>query len=316
MTPKILVITGPTATGKTALGIALAEKTGGEIVSADSMQLYQHMDIGTAKPTPEELARVPHHMIGIVPPSENYSVARYAAEASGCVDDILRRGKLPVVVGGTGLYIGALVAGHDFSAEADADVRGALSARYDALGGEVLLAELRAVDPMSAARLHPNDKKRLVRALEVFKATGVTITEHDARTRALAPRYDACVIALSYRDREDLYRRINARVDAMLEMGLLREVRALLDMGLTPEHTAMQAIGYKELTGVLLGREALDEAVARIKMESRRYAKRQLSWLRRDQNAHWILWDKEPDFANGLQISTEYLEKYVYNRAV
>ena len=314
--PKIIVITGPTATGKTALGIALAEKTGGEIVSADSMQIYRHMDIGTAKPTAEELARVPHHMIGTVSPFESYSAARYVADASYCVDDILRHGRLPIIVGGTGLYIESLIAGREFSATADAQLREALSARYDCKGGEAFLAELRTVDPVSASRLHPNDKRRLIRALEVFELTGTTITEHDAQSRATPPRYDARVLALSYARREDLYRKIDCRVDAMVERGLLAEVRGLLDLGLEREYTAMQAIGYKELTGVALGEISLREAIEAVKMESRRYAKRQLSWLRRNGAAHWILWDKEPDFDNGLQISTEILEKYGYNRAV
>jgi tRNA dimethylallyltransferase len=316
MIPKILVITGPTATGKTALGTALAAKNGGEIVSADSMQLYKYMDIGTAKPTREEMAGVPHHVLDIVSPFENYSVARYVEDASKCVDGILQRGKLPVVVGGTGLYIDSLIAGREFSAQADDSLRRELSARYDEIGGEALLEELRGVDPKSAARLHPNDKKRIVRALEIFRTTGMTISEHDALSRETPPRYEACVIALSYARREDLYTSINRRVDCMLERGLLLEIRALLDMGLTREHTAMQAIGYKELTGALLGETELGAAVEAVKMESRRYAKRQLSWLRRNRDAHWILWDKEPDFDNGLQNSTKYLEKYVYNRAV
>ena len=316
MIPKIIVIMGPTATGKTALGIALAEKTGGEIVSADSMQVYRHMDIGTAKPTAEELARVPHHMIDIVSPFESYSAARYVADASACVDDILRRGSLPIIVGGTGLYIDSLIAGREFSAMSDDTLRASLSGRYDAEGGDALLEELRAVDPDSAGRLHPNDKKRVVRALEIATLTGSTITAHDALSRQSPPRYDACVIALSYTRREDLYRAIDSRVDTMLGRGLLDEVRGLMSMGLSREHTAMQAIGYKELTGVILGDRSLQEAAESVKMESRRYAKRQLSWFRRNKEAHWILWDKEPDFDNGLQISTEYLEIFGYNRAV
>lgn len=316
MAPKIFVITGPTATGKTALGIALARKTGGEIVSADSMQVYRHMDIGTAKPTPDEMAEVAHHMIDVVSPFEAYSVARYVREASGCVDDILRRGGLPIIVGGTGLYIDSLIAGREFSAMSDEVLRQTLSARYDSDGGEALLALLREVDPVSAGRLHPNDKKRIVRALEIYELTGVTIAEHDELSRKAPPRYDACVTALTFAGRDDLYRKIDRRVDAMFDRGLYEEVRMLLDMGLTGAHTAMQAIGYKELTGVILGGTSLQEAVQTIKMESRRYAKRQLSWLRRNREAHWILWDKEPNFDNGLQISTEYLVKYGYNRAV
>ena len=185
MQPKIVVITGPTASGKTALGVALAQRLGGEVVSADSMQIYRGMDIGTAKPTPEEMRGVPHHMIDITDPAENYSVSRYAAQAAACVDDILARGKLPIVVGGTGLYIDSLIAGRTFAdGTADTALRQELSERYDEIGGEGLLGELRKVDPERAARLHPADKKRIVRAMEVYILTGKTITQHDAETRA------------------------------------------------------------------------------------------------------------------------------------
>ena len=232
MQPKIVVITGPTASGKTALGVALAQRLGGEVVSADSMQIYRGMDIGTAKPTPEEMQGVPHHMIDIADPAENYSVSRYAAQAAACVDDILARGKLPIVVGGTGLYIDSLIAGRTFAdGTADTALRQELSERYDEIGGEGLLGELRKVDPERAARLHPADKKRIVRAMEVYILTGKTITQHDAETRAVPPRYDAAKIALDFADRQDLYDRIDRRVDAMVRQGLFDEVRALLAAG-------------------------------------------------------------------------------------
>jgi tRNA dimethylallyltransferase len=198
----------------------------------------------------------------------------------------------------------------------DERIRRELSARFDSLGGEAMLDELREVDKESAGRVHFNDKKRIVRALEIYKTTGMTMTEHDEITRKTPPRYEACVIALSYAERADLYDCINRRVDAMMKAGLLNEVRGLIEMGLKREHTAMQAIGYKELTGVLLDHEALETAVERIKMESRRYAKRQLAWLRRDKAIRWIMWEKEPDFDNGLHISTKYLEDVGYNRVV
>ena len=229
MQPKLVVITGPTASGKTALGVMLAQRLGGEVVSADSMQIYRGMDIGTAKPTPEEMQGVPHHMIDIADPTENYSVSRYAAEATACVDDILARGKLPIVVGGTGLYIDSLIAGRTFAdGTADTALRQELNERYDEIGGEGLLGELRKFDPERAAKLHPADKKRIVRAMEVYILTGKTITQHDAETRAVPPRYDAAKIALTFADRQDLYARIDRRVDAMMQQGLLGEVRALL----------------------------------------------------------------------------------------
>lgn len=308
MSRKIAVITGPTATGKTALGVALAKKLGGEIVSADSMQVYQYMDIGTAKPTQEEMAGVRHHMIGVVSPFETYSVARYVPEATACVEDILSRGKIPIVVGGTGLYIESLISGRDFADQGDDGLRQELSVRYDQLGGAALLEELRCVDPNSGDKLHANDKRRIIRALEIYSLTGMTISEHDALTKRTPPRYDAHIIGLSYKDRAELYNRINLRVDAMFSNGLEDEVRRLLEMGLGREHTAMQAIGYKEMLGVILENKDILEAKETIKMESRRYAKRQLSWFRRDSTIRWILWDKEPDFVNGLQISTDYLE--------
>ena len=254
MQPKLVVITGPTASGKTALGVALAQRLGGEVVSADSMQIYRGMDIGTAKPTPEEMQGVPHHMIDIADPAENYSVSRYAAQAAACVDDILARGKLPIVVGGTGLYIDSLIAGRTFAdGTADTALRQELSERYDEIGGEGLLGELRKVDPERAARLHPADKKRIVRAMEVYILTGKTITQHDAETRAVPPRYDAAKIALDFADRQDLYDRIDRRVDAMVRQGLFDEVRALLAAGVPADCTAMQAIGYKELAAAVRG---------------------------------------------------------------
>lgn len=289
MPPKIAVITGPTASGKTALGVALAETLHGEVVSADSMQIYRRMDIGTAKPTPEEMRGVPHHMIDVAEPEENYSVARYVAEASACVDDILARGKLPVVVGGTGLYIDSLVSGRTFAdGSSDSALRQELNERYDEIGGEGLLGELRKVDPERAQKLHAADKKRIVRAMEVYILTGKTITQHDAETRARPPRYDAARIALDFTERADLYARIDRRVDAMVEAGLFDEVRALLASGVPGDCTAMQAIGYKEIAAALRGECSRADAVETVKRESCRYAKRQLTWLRRDKGLVWL----------------------------
>ena len=309
MPPKVIVITGPTATGKTALGAHLAREVGGEVVSADSMQIYKYMDIGTAKPTQEEMLGIFHHLVDFVDPRENYSAARYVEDASKACDDILARGKIPVIVGGTGLYIESLLSGREFAENGDRQVREALSQRYDTEGGDALLSELALCDPETAGRLHPNDKKRIIRALEIFKVTGTTMSEHDRQTKLLPPRYSAVKIALSFENRQDLYDRIDGRVDRMMEAGLLNEVEALLKMGIPPESTAMQAIGYKELVPVILKGGDMTLAVDRIKQESRRYAKRQLSWLRRDSTINWILWKNNPNIQYALRLSTGFLEK-------
>ena len=304
---NVLIITGPTAAGKTGLGIRLAQALGGEVVSADSMQIYRGLDVGTAKPTSREMDGVPHHMIDVAGPDEAYSAARYVTEATLCTDDILRRGKLPIVVGGTGLYIDALISGRRFARPPEgAGMREELGAQYDQAGGEALWRELREIDPETAERLHPNDKKRVVRALEVYRLTGQTMTAHNEATQRVPPRYTAVKIALTARHRDDLYRRIDRRVDAMMTAGLYAEVERLLQSGLSVEHTAMQAIGYKEIACALAGEITAEEAVLRIKQESRRYAKRQLSWLRRDAATRWIYWDGAPDLDRAVRVSTEF----------
>ena len=303
----VLVITGPTAAGKTALGVQLALRLGGEVVSADAMQVYRGMEIGTAAPTAAECKGVPHHLIGTVDPRENYSVGRYVAEASACIYDILRRGRLPILVGGTNLYIDSLLRGTAFS-DFDPELRQRLEADYARLGGEAMLHRLAQTDPERAARLHPNDKKRILRALEVFETTGETITAHDEATKRQPPRYAGCRIALSFENREDLYARIDARVEGMLKAGLVREVQGLLDSGVPAESTAMQAIGYKEIAAALRGECTLQEAAELVKLSSRRYAKRQLSWLRRDRELHWILWKNKPNLEKAVSVSTRILE--------
>ena len=312
MKPEILVVCGPTATGKTRLGIALAQKYGGEIVSADSMQVYRRMDIGTAKASAAERAMAPHHMLDMAEPWEDYSVSRYVEEAGAVCDRLIAQGKTPILVGGTGLYIDSLLAGRDFS-ERDTgsdSLREALSAEYDALGGERMLETLRGFDPERALRLHPADKRRIVRAIEIYRLTGKTITQHDRETRLRPPRYRGFTVALGYRERGDLYARIDRRVDEMIAQGLFDEVRALLDEGLDADCTAMQAIGYKEAALAIKGEISPAEAAERIKMNSRRYAKRQLTWFRRNEGAHWLLWEHTPDFDAALreiegQLSTE-----------
>ena len=305
MKPDVLVVCGPTASGKTALAAALALRLGGEVVSADSMQVYRGMDIGTAKPTPEETLGVPHHMIDVADPGESYSVARYVAQAVPIVDDILERGRLPVVAGGTGLYIDHLLAGRRFAPfEADSGLRERLQERARAEGLPALRAELERADPEAAARIHPNDGKRTIRALEVWLSTGKTITQHDRESRALPGRYTPLTIALNFRERPWLWERIDRRVDGMMERGLEGEVRRLLAGGVPPGCTAMQAIGYKELAAAILEGRPVSEGVEEVKLRSRQYAKRQLTWFRRNQAAHWFLWEKIPDISAALDFST------------
>ena len=294
MAEKILVVTGPTATGKTALSVELAKKLGGEIVSADSMQIYRGMDIGTAKVTKAEMQNIPHHMIDIADPSEDYSVSRYVEAADAAVRGILSRGRLPIVAGGTNLYIDSLIAGLDFAEKAeDAALRESLNKQYDDIGGEAMLEHLRGFDPERAAKLHPADKRRIVRAVEIYILTGETITRHDEETKKRPKRYDAVKIALTFADRAVLYDRINARVDKMVSDGLFDEVKGLLDSGLSPACTSMQAIGYKEPAAYFRGEMSKGEAIELIKLSSRRYAKRQLTWLRRDTT---VLWHERQSF--------------------
>lgn len=283
---KVLVIAGPTASGKTSLSIGLALQLGGEIVSADSMQIYRRMNIGTAKASPEEQALVPHHMLDVAEPDENYSVARYVEEAAACCEEILSRGKLPVITGGTGLYIDSLISGRDFGAsDSDEKLRSELNLRYEREGGEALLRELRSFDPERAAVLHPADRKRIIRAFEVFLLSGETITDHDRRTKKLPPRYQALTLIPGFRSRSLLYDRINARVDEMVTNGLFEEVRSLLDSGISSDCTSMQAIGYKETALCLSGALSRGDAIELIKQSSRRYAKRQLTWFSRSTGA-------------------------------
>lgn len=311
MPPKILVICGPTASGKTALAVELALRHHGEVVSADSMQIYRRMDIGTAKPTPEEMGGVPHHMLDVADPEEDFSVARYVDMAAKCVDDILSRGKLPILAGGTGLYIDSLLSGRTFAPfQPDSPLRGQLEEQLRREGGAAMLARLAQVDPDSAARLHPNDEKRIVRALEVYQSTGKAITQHNLETQAIPPRYDALTLALAFERREDMWSRIDRRVDQMMDQGLVAEVQGLLDSGVPAKCTAMQAIGYKEMAAALLSGGDVRAAAEEIQLRSRQYAKRQLTWFKRNKAARWLLWGREPDFAAALQTSTEYMEEF------
>jgi tRNA dimethylallyltransferase len=311
MTQRVVCVVGPTASGKTKLGVLLAQRYHGEVVSVDSMQIYRGMTIGTAAPTAEEMEGIPHHMIAVAEPGEQWSAARYAAAAIPVIDDILARGKLPVLVGGTGLWLDAVIQGHGFAGgQAGGDVRLALQRQLEEDGVEPLLEELRRVDPESAQRLHPADTKRILRALEVWRETGKTITDHNRETKALPPRYDAVVIGLRFAQREEMWALIDRRVDAMVAQGLLTEVKQLLESGLPRESTALQAIGYKEFAGVLDGQRSAADAIDEVKLRSRQYAKRQMTWLRRMEGVHWITWENSRDFARALQISTEILSSY------
>ena len=309
MAPKIVCVVGPTACGKTTLGVQLAKKFNGEVVSADSMQIYKGMTIGTAAPTEAEMDGVPHHMIAVAEPEEQWSAARYAQMAVPIINDILSRGKLPILVGGTGLWIDTVVQGRTFAGgHAGGEVRKELQRRLEQEGIEPIIAQLREVYPESAERLHPSDEKRILRALEVWLETGKTITEHNEETKKIPPRYDAVWIGLRFEDREDMKALIDRRVDKMVEEGLLEEIDRLLAGGISREATALQAIGYKEFLGVAEGTATVEEAVAEVKLRSRQYAKRQLTWLRRNEAVHWIEWKKERDFERARQLSTEILQ--------
>ncbi len=309
MPAKVLTIVGPTASGKTRLAVELARRFNGEVVSCDSMQIYRHMDIGTAKPTSEEMAGVPHHMLDVADPDENYSAARYVEQASACVDDILSRGKLPIIAGGTGLYRDALLAGRTFAAFSGT-YREELQRRANAGELPQLYEELKRIDPERAEKLHLADEKRILRALEIWYETGKTMTQHDEESRLQPPRYEAVSIGLSFVNREDMWKRIDLRVDEMMAAGLVTEVQSLLDRGIPPKCTAMQAIGYKEMICALENGNSPEQAAEEIKLRSRQYAKRQLTWFRRDPSIRWFLWENTPDFEKALAFSTQILEEF------
>ena len=284
---SIVCLAGPTASGKTALAVELAKDLNGEVVSCDSMQVYRRMDIGTAKPSPEEMQGIPHHMIDVAEPDEDFSVSRYCAMAAPIVDDIVARGKTAIIAGGTGLYMDSLIRGNDFAPFPSTGVREKLEAETDEVGLPAMLARLREIDPDTADRV--SDRKRILRALEVYLETGETITEHNRKTRLIPPKYTPLWLGLDFADRGELYRRIDKRVDIMLEMGLMEEIRSLLDSGIPEKCTAMQAIGYKEFVNALEGREPLSQAAEEVKKASRHYAKRQLTWFRRNPAVRWLV---------------------------
>ncbi len=285
---KIAVIGGPTASGKTALSVQLAKEFDGEIISADSMQIYRYMDIGTAKPTLEERCGIPHYMIDIINPDEPYSVAQYVAAAHKLAEDISSRGKLPIVVGGTGLYINSLVNDVDFlENDNDTTVRNELEKAAAEKGIDFLVEELKSFDPVSAERIHKNNARRIIRAIEFYRMTGIPISEHQAETQKKESRYSPIMMAIDT-DRAILYEKINKRVDIMMEQGLVDEVKRLCDMGYANAMLSMKGIGYKEILEYLRNETMLDEATEKIKLGTRHYAKRQLTWFNRDERIHRI----------------------------
>ena len=285
---SIICIAGPTASGKTALAVELAKELNGEVVSCDSMQVYRRMDIGTAKPTTDEMQGIPHHMIDVAEPQEDFSVSRYCNLAAPIVEDIVSRGKTAVIAGGTGLYMDALIQGNDFAPFPSTGVREKLEQEARAQGIQVLYDRLAAIDPEAAGRLHLSDQKRIIRALEVYLETGETITEHNRKTQLLPPRFSPIWLGLDFENRAELYERIDRRVGIMLEQGLIGEIQGLLSSGIPEKCTAMQAIGYKEFVAALNGECTLEEAADQVRQSSRRYAKRQLTWFRRNKSIHWL----------------------------
>ena len=292
---NVICICGPTASGKTGLSVALAQRLDGEVVSCDSMQIYKGMDVGTAKPTAEEMGGVPHWLLDVAEPGEDFSVGRYVKLAEAAISDIHSRGKTAIVCGGTGLYMDSLIKGETFAAPSRPAQREYVEHIAEEKGIQFAYDMLMDADPETAEKLHLSDRKRILRALEVFLITGMPLSYHNAQSRLRPPKYDPVWIGLNYRDRQRLYARVDQRVDQMMAQGLEAEVRALLDRGVDPKTTALQAIGYKELASALRGECSLRQAVEQIKQSSRRYAKRQLTWFRRNQQIHWIYMDEEQD---------------------
>ena len=291
----VICVVGPTASGKTALSIALAKKYNAEIVSCDSMQIYACMDIGTAKPTTEEMDGVPHHLIGFLNSDENFSVAQYVKLATEAILEIRERGKNVIIVGGTGLYFSSLIDNIVFNEQdGDPSLRAELEQIAKEHGGEYLLGVLRELDPELAEKLHPNNVGRIIRAIEVCRTTGITMSEQQKLARENESPYDPCIVGLDFSDRQKLYDRINLRVDLMLEQGLMDENRRLLNTNLSK--TALQAIGFKEFLPYLNGETTLEDCTENLKMQTRRYAKRQLTWFRRDQRINWV----RPDEFDGF----------------
>ena len=303
---NIICIAGPTASGKTALAVELARELNGEVVSCDSMYVYKRMNIGTAKPTPEEMGGIVHHMIDVADPEEDFSVSKYCEMAAPIVEDIVSRGKTAIIAGGTGLYMDSLIKGNDFAPFPATGIREKLEAKAAEVGFDAMLEELRHVDPDAAQRL--KDTRRVIRALEVYYETGITITEHNRRTQAIPPRFEPLWLGLDFASREALYDRINRRVDIMLQQGLIQEIRELLASGIPANCTAMQAIGYKEFSAAVRGEATIEQAIEEVKLRSRQYAKRQITWFKKKEAALRWEWKKIPDKEAALQASTAFVK--------
>lgn len=304
----VLVIEGPTASGKTALAVEMCSRFNGEVVSADSMQIYKDMHIGTAKPDEDEKCGIPHHLMDFLSPEDSFSVAQYVQMASQIIKDIHKRGKLPVIAGGTGLYINSLIDASLFDAPSqDAQIRRDLEQYLKENGAQALHEMLRKYDEKSAEKIHPNNTGRVIRAIEVYKVTGKTISEWQEQSKNAESEYNPCIIGLTCKDRQKLYNRINLRVDLMLERGLLDEVKEFYKKGYSG--TAAQAIGYKELFDYLEGKTTLKEASELLKQQTRRYAKRQLTWFRRDDRVHWLYRD-EDDWQTIIEKSQKIVEEF------
>jgi tRNA dimethylallyltransferase len=308
MKKNIVVIAGPTASGKTAVGIEIAKRLKGEIISADSMQIYKYMDIGSAKPTREEMQGIPHHMIDVVYPDEEFSVALFRKMAGKLVDEIINRKHIPIIVGGTGLYISSLIYPYNFTDTAeDTEYREALTSIALEKGNEFVHNMLKNIDIESFIRIHPNNLRRVIRALEVYKNTGKTISEYQQESRSQEMEYNTAYIGLTM-DRGLLYNRINRRVDKMFEAGLIDEVKKLREMGYNKNMTSMQGIGYKEIFDYFDNKCTIEETKDIIKQSSRRYAKRQLTWFRRDEKIYWVEVDRFESFNEIIHNITNYIE--------
>lgn len=308
----LIAIIGPTASGKTSLAVEICKRLNGEVVSCDSMQIYKGMDIATAKPTEEEMQGIPHHLIGFAEPDEQFSVYKYCEKARAAIDDIIARGKKPVLVGGTGLYYNSLVDNIEYLPdETDFEFREEMKKRAETEGAEALLSELREIDPEAADKLHINNIGRIIRALEIYHATGKTKSEQNEQSRKTASPFKLTAICLDSRDRQFLYDRINKRVDIMLESGLLKEAESFLKSPLG--NTAKQAIGYKELTPYFMGEKTLDECVDNLKMQTRRYAKRQLTWFRRDDRMNYLYIDEYKSFDGLVEAALRIIERSAEN---